>query len=99
MPPVIHVASTLEPDTEATAELPVLDVAAYEAAREDALAHTDKLVKPASSSTFAAADVTAKMPAIKSDSIPTLHPADFEAASSLDLSGTHEMPAMLRTKL
>ena len=43
MPPVNHVASSAETDCEATAELPVLDVAAYEAALEDTLTRTDSI--------------------------------------------------------
>ncbi len=67
MPPVNHVASSAETDCEATAELPVLDVAAYEAALEDTLTRTD--------------------------SIPTLRPAE-EADTSF--SGTHEMPTLAK---
>ncbi len=68
MPPVNHVAPSAETDSEATAELPVLDVAAYEAALEDTLTRTD--------------------------SIPTLRPAE-EADPSF--SGTHEMPTLAKS--
>jgi hypothetical protein len=94
MPPVIHGAPSTETDSEATAELPVLDVAAYEASLDDSNAHTDTWVMPAGATTTDGADATVQMPAIKSDSIPTLRPADSDDTSALDLSGTHEMPAL-----
>jgi hypothetical protein len=93
MPPVKTVASTTDVDNEATAELPVLDVAAYEAGLDDPVASTDTwnlsgTALPAASR----ADATAEMPALADVAIPTLRPAD----STADLSGTHEMPAMAR---
>src|SRR5689334_21176343 len=85
MPPVKTVASTTDVDNEATDELPVLDVAAYEATLNDSIASTDTWNLPA------VPDATAQMPAL-AESIPTLRPADDLA----DLSGTHEMPAFSR---
>jgi hypothetical protein len=100
MPPVISAPSS-ETDNEATAELPVLDVAAYESTlreEEETMAHTDTWVMP--SGTFkpaiAAVDATAEMPAIRVDAIPTLTKA--VPAYDLDHSGTHEMPPMLLGK-
>jgi hypothetical protein len=101
MPPVNSAPST-DVDNEATAELPVLDIAAYEATlseagddgREERVAHTDTWVLPSETFTPAAphADATTEMPAIKADHIPTLTAAT--PAYDLDHSGTHEMPAM-----
>ena len=82
MLPVNHVASS-ENDNEATAELPVLDVAAYEASLEDGISHTDTWVAPAATA-LAATDATAQMPGLKGD----------VGTSALDHSGTHEMPAL-----
>jgi peptidoglycan hydrolase CwlO-like protein len=83
MPPVKTVASSTDVDNEATAELPVLDVAAYEATLDQSLSNTDTWSVPA-----AAPAETAVVPAV--EAIPTLLPADPE--STLDLSATHEMP-------
>jgi hypothetical protein len=101
MPPVNSAPST-DVDNEATAELPVLDVAAYEATLSEAgeeggeerAAHTDTWVLPSETFTPAAprVDATTEMPAIKADHIPTLTAAT--PAYDLDHSGTHEMPAM-----
>jgi predicted nucleic acid-binding Zn-ribbon protein len=88
MPPVKTVASTTDVDNEATAELPVLDVAAYEATLNDSIANTDTWNLPAAASRV---DATAQLPAL-TEGIPTLRPADELA----DLSGTHEMPAFAR---
>ena len=41
MPPVKPAPSSTDVDTDATAELPVLDVAAYEATRDEATGNTD----------------------------------------------------------
>src|SRR5262245_41516271 len=81
MPPVKTVASSTDVDNDATAELPVLDVAAYEATLDESIANTDTWTVPA---------ITPAEPAAV-DGIPTLHAAD------LDLSGTHEMPSSLAT--
>jgi chromosome segregation ATPase len=43
MSPVNHVATSAESDNEATAELPVLDVAVYEASLDDAISRTDSI--------------------------------------------------------
>jgi hypothetical protein len=80
----VQSASPSEGDNEATAELPVLDVAAYEATLGDPVANTDTWNLPAMSIT----------PAV-TESIPTLLPADTE--DMLDLSGTHELPALPKT--
>ena len=84
MPPVKTAASSSDVDNEATAELPVLDVAAYEATLGEATASTDSWSVPAGSIALAPAPAEA---------IPTLRPAEPE--ESIDLSGTHEMPALL----
>ena len=77
MPPV-NSAPTPDVDNEATAELPVLDVAAYEStlSQGDAeTAHTDTWVLP--NGTFKPAvhpgmEATSEMPAVKIDALPTL---------------------------
>ena len=78
-------------DNEATAELPVLDIAAYEATLngeilDERTAHTDSWVVPN------AVDATTEMPGISQESIPTLTAS--VPSYDLDHSGTHEMPAM-----
>src|SRR5690349_9539620 len=80
MPPVKTVASSTDVDNDATAELPVLDVAAYEATLDQSIANTDTWTVPAIASAVAATV----------EAIPTLLPADPD--STLDLSATHEMP-------
>jgi peptidoglycan hydrolase CwlO-like protein len=83
MPPVKPSASATDVDNEATAELPVLDVAAYESTLDEP-AHTDTWVLPSMK--------------IDNEAIPTLRTAvDLESTadiSMIDFSGTHEMPAM-----
>jgi hypothetical protein len=81
MQPVQSASPSGDGDNEATAELPVLDVAAYEATLGDPIANTDTWNLPAM--TIA--------PAV-TESIPTLRPV--EAEDMLDLSGTHELPAL-----
>jgi pSer/pThr/pTyr-binding forkhead associated (FHA) protein len=88
MPPVNTSASPSDVDNEATAELPVLDVAAYESTLSDPIAHTDTWVLPTGALTQmapATADVTMEVPAISPAPTP---------AYDLDHSGTHEMPQM-----
>ena len=92
MPPVNTSASSTDVDNEATAELPVLDIAAYESTLET-VAHTDSWVVPAGVMA-PASDVTVQMPVPKSEAIPTLRPAEIESNDVLDHSGTHEMPAL-----
>jgi FHA domain-containing protein len=91
MPPVKTAASSTDVDNEATAELPVLDVAAYEAALGDSTSNTDTWNVPAgaipSVVTAAAAEVQAS-----AESIPTLRAAEPEEI--VDLGATHEMPAL-----
>jgi pSer/pThr/pTyr-binding forkhead associated (FHA) protein len=82
MPPVKTVASS-DVDTEATAELPVLDVAAYESTLSDPIASTDTWAAPAP------ADLAAALPEVDATAIPTLHAADPEVVT--DLSSTLEM--------
>jgi hypothetical protein len=85
MPPANTSMSPTDVDNEATAELPVLDVATYEATLGD---HTDAWVAPAgsqASGTTSLGESTMEMP-----TLPVLTPA-----YDLDHSGTHEMPAML----
>jgi hypothetical protein len=94
MPPVNTSASPSDVDNEATAELPVLDVAAYESTLNDPIAHTDTWVLPSNALTQASpvtVDATAQMPAI---SQPLTQPQAPTPAYDLDHSGTHEMPAM-----
>ena len=83
MPPVKTVASSSDVDTEATAELPVLDVAAYESTLSDPISNTDTWAAPAPVA------LTAAVPELDATVIPTLHAADPEGVT--DLSGTHEM--------
>jgi hypothetical protein len=96
MPPV-HPSSTPEFDNEATAELPVLDVAAYESTLNESLSHTDTWVLP-NGAPVPAADARAAAP----EGIPTLKPVDLEGTTEmprvLDFSGTHEMPALPPTR-
>jgi hypothetical protein len=92
MPPVNTSASPTDVDNEATAELPVLDVAAYESTLNE---HTDTWMvsKPAVTlPTPNAAEATAEMPKLVVEAIPTLQPAI--PAYDLDHSGTHEMPGL-----
>jgi hypothetical protein len=94
MPPVNSSASPSDVDNEATAELPVLDVAAYESTLNDPIAHTDTWVLPSNALAQASAvtaDATTQMPAI---SQPSAQPQSSTPAYDLDHSGTHEMPAM-----
>ena len=83
MPPVKTVASSSDVDTEATAELPVLDVAAYESTLSDPIASTDTWAAPAP------ADLAAALPEVDATAIPTLRAADPEGVT--DLSSTLEM--------
>jgi predicted nucleic acid-binding Zn-ribbon protein len=92
MPPVNTSASSADVDNEATAELPVLDVAAYESTLET-IAHTDSWVVPSVAGSQES-DATAMMPVAKSEAIPTLRSAEPGVHDLLDLSGTHEMPAL-----
>ena len=90
MPPVKTVASPADVDNEATAELPVLDVAAYEATLNDAVGSTDAWTVPASGDTT----VSTPLAAVDVAAIPTLQAAEPESIA--DLSGTHEMPQFAR---
>ena len=90
MPPLKTSASPSDVDNEATAELPVLDVAAYESTLNE---HTDTWLVPKSAPTPATAgpvEATAEMPKLAVEAIPTLQTPAYD----LDHSGTHEMPAM-----
>jgi len=87
MPPVKTVASSKDVDNDATAELPVLDVAAYEASLDEPLSSTDTWNIPVGSvSVNVAHGDVAEQP----NGIPTLLPADPELAAT----GTHELPAL-----
>lgn len=90
MPPVKTAASSTDVDNEATAELPVLDVAAYEAALGDATSNTDTWAVPSGTipAVVSAVAVDANVQPSPADVIPTLRPAE----DIVDLSGTHEMP-------
>ena len=95
MPPVNTSASSTDVDNEATAELPVLDVAAYESTLNE---HTDSFLIPNGALTpvtHNAVEATTEMPVLQGESIPTLRAAT--PAYDLDHSGTHEMPAMPAT--
>ncbi len=92
----LNSAPSSDVDNEATAELPVLDIAAYEATLTEAdpderSAHTDTWAVPQPNIPHHA-DATSEMPALKLESIPTL--TSVVPAYDLDHSGTHEMPAM-----
>ena len=96
MSPVNTNASSPDVDNEATAELPVLDVAAYESTlgeRTDSWAVPDAALAPVANN---AVEATMEMPAVPGDSIPTLQA--LSPVYDLDHSGTHEMPAMPRAK-
>ncbi len=102
MPPVKIVASSTDVDNDATAELPVLDVAAYEATLDESesISNTDTWSVPAIT---ASAGSEPGMPV--AEAIPTLRPAEprhhidqgILEDRTLDLSGTHEMPAVFKT--
>jgi len=96
MPPVKPVASSADVDTDATAELPVLDVAAYEATLDEPISNTDTWVASSAVSALPATDGPVPMVAIDAKAIPTLRPADVVA--SAELSGTHEMPLVQADK-
>jgi len=88
MAPVNTSASPSDVDNEATAELPVLDVAAYESTLSDPIAHTDTWVLPNGTLTqpaTSAAESTMELPVASPPAKP---------AYDLDHSGTHEMPPM-----
>jgi predicted nucleic acid-binding Zn-ribbon protein len=99
MTPVYTGASPTDVDNEATAELPVLDVAAFEATLNegDGVSHTDTWVVPGEVASAAIATremadgATVVLPtaAAPAEKIPTLAPA-----YDVDHSGTHEMPAI-----
>jgi chromosome segregation ATPase len=96
MPPVNTSASSPDVDNEATAELPVLDVAAYESTMGE---RTDSWVVPGGASTPMtgnSVEATAELPVPAGEAIPTLH--ELVPAYDLDHSGTHEMPAMPQGK-
>ncbi|MEO8019103.1 MAG: FHA domain-containing protein [Pseudomonadota bacterium] len=91
MPPVITSAPATDVDNEATAELPVLDVAAYEAALNeptDSWAVNTTVLQPTAVN---AVESTMEMPGLPVEQIPTLQATP---AYDLDHSGTHEMPPM-----
>ena len=96
MPPVNTSASSTEVDNEATAELPVLDVAAYESTLNESVASTDTWRVPGAVTvvSVAGADATTQMPVLSGAVIPTLHAAEFAPHPELEVSGTHEMPAL-----
>lgn len=85
MPPVNPSTTSPEVDNEATAELPVLDVAAYEATLNEPVSHTDTWVVPAA----AAPQIVDAKPAT---------PVDLEMTAEfnhrLESSATQEMPAL-----
>src|SRR3954462_488701 len=88
MAPVNTSASATDVDNEITAELPVLDVAAYEATLDTA-SHTDSWAITADTSAQAASDVTMQMPK-PAAATPTLRVADD--------TGTHEMPVFKKAR-
>jgi len=92
MPPVNPVPSPTDVDNDSTAELPVLDVAAYEATRNDPISNTDTWNLPAGTLVTATDpfEVTVRF-STTGNNLPVLQPADTDPDS---LSGTHEMPAV-----
>jgi hypothetical protein len=90
MPPVNSSASPTDVDNDATAELPVLDVVAYESTLNEP-ARPVAAVAPAPAPAHLT-EPTAEMPALKVEAIPTLQA--LIPASDLEHSGTHEMPAL-----
>src|SRR3954471_4221892 len=92
MPPVKTAASSSDVDNDATAELPVLDVAAYEATVGESTGSTDSW--NVNTASMAATQATVEMQAVSvvpQEVIPTLiAPPEVIA----DLSGTHEMPPL-----
>jgi hypothetical protein len=95
--PTLHTsASSTDVDNEATAELPVLDVAAYESTLTE---HTDSFVVPkvVAPDVSHSVEATTEMPALKGEAIPTLQAAT--PAYDIDHSGTHEMPQPSRIQL
>ena len=97
MPPVNTSASSPDVDNEATAELPVLDVAAYESSLGE---HTDSFLVPNAALTPVTdntVEATTAMPALSEEAIPTLQAAAVPAYD-IDHSGTHEMPPMPQLK-
>jgi chromosome segregation ATPase len=88
MPPVKTSASPTDVDNDATAELPVLDVAAYESTLSG---NTEARVLTPAAPTHLA-EATAEMPSLKVEAIPTLQAVS--PAPDPDHSGTHEMPAL-----
>jgi hypothetical protein len=97
MPPVNTSKSSPDADNEATAELPVLDVAAYESSlgeRTDSWSVPNGALTPV---THNAVEATTAMPALPEEEIPTLQAAP--PAYDIDHSGTHEMPAMPPNKI
>jgi hypothetical protein len=97
MPPVNTSASSPDEDNEATAELPVLDVAAYESSLGE---RTDSWAVPNGAMpavTNNAVEAATAMPAVPGESIPTLQA--LLPAFDLDESGTHEMPALPQHKV
>jgi hypothetical protein len=96
MPPVNTSASSPDVDNEATAELPVLDVAAYESTLGE---RTDSWAVPNGAMTAVtdnAVEATTAMPGVPGESIPTLQA--MPPAFDLDHSGTHEMPSLPKHK-
>jgi hypothetical protein len=96
MSPANTSTSPTDVDNEATAELPVLDVAAYESSLNE---HTDSWVVPKSAETPVTANAvesTIVMPVPQGEAVPALQAAT--PAYDFDHSGTHEMPAMLQNK-
>jgi hypothetical protein len=85
MPPVNTSASPTDVDNDATAELPVLDVAAYESTLTGQ--HIAQIPVPAQ-----LAEATVEMPGLKMEAIPTLQASTPD--HDLEHSGTHEMPAL-----
>jgi hypothetical protein len=83
MPPVNTSASPTDVDNETTAELPVLDVAAYESTLNDPVARTDTWAVP----NGGLAPASASAPALGDEQA-------VKPAYDLDHSGTHEMPQM-----
>lgn len=87
MPTLKTSAPSTDDENEITAELPVLDVAAYESSLVEASGSTDTWSMPA-------VEATAQMAALDTAVLPKLEPmAHLENTSDLDHAATQEMPA------
>lgn len=98
MQPGNHVSSSKDVDNEATTELPVLDLAAYESTLTDGVSQTDTWVLPNSMAVPVAIEATVQLPTLSPvETIPTLQAIDLEATREFNVmesSATLELPAL-----